>query len=50
MTDLHRIAAPEGLKEMNEGFLEQLRLGTLPFEMPVLTVPAAAAAVPGRRR
>lgn len=45
MTDLHAIKPPAGIKEMNEGLMEQERLGTLPFELSVLVVPGRRSGV-----
>lgn len=48
MTDLRDIRPPAGLKEMNEELMEQQRLGTLPFDLPVLVVPGRRTGVPRR--
>lgn len=46
MTDPHTIKAPAGLKELNEELMEQQRDGTLPFDLPVLTVPGRRSGTP----
>lgn len=48
MTDRTGIKPPSWIKEMNEGFMEQQRLGTLEFEMSVLTVPGRRTGRPRR--
>ena len=48
MTDRTGSKPPSWLKEMNEGFMEQQRLGTLEFEMSVLTVPGRRTGRPRR--
>jgi deazaflavin-dependent oxidoreductase (nitroreductase family) len=46
MTDPHAIRPPAGLREMNEELMEQQRAGTLPFDLPVLTVPGRRSGTP----
>lgn len=48
MTDLARIKAPAGLKEMNEELMAQQRRGELGFDLPVLTVPGRRSGTPRR--
>jgi deazaflavin-dependent oxidoreductase (nitroreductase family) len=50
MTDLDRttIKSPPWLKDINDGLMEQQRLGTLEFELPVLTVPGRRSGTPRR--
>lgn len=38
MSDRTRIAAPAWLKDMNEDLMAQQRAGTLPYDLPILTV------------
>lgn len=38
MTDRSRIKPPAWIKEMNEGLMEEQRLGTATFDLKVLTV------------
>ena len=46
MTDRPQIGPPAGLKEMNEELMEQQRLGALPFDLTVLTVPGRRSGTP----
>lgn len=46
MTDTTRIGPPAWLKELNEDLMEQQRLGTLPFDLAVLTVPGRRSGTP----
>lgn len=46
MTDRTRIGAPGWLKDMNEDLMDRQRLGTLPYALPVLTVPGRRTGAP----
>lgn len=46
--DRSRITAPDWLKGMNEGLIEQQQLGKLPYDLPVLTVPGRRSWQPRR--
>jgi deazaflavin-dependent oxidoreductase (nitroreductase family) len=48
MNDTSRIKPPPWLKGMNEGLMEQQRLGTLDFDLPVLTVVGRRSGTPRR--
>jgi deazaflavin-dependent oxidoreductase (nitroreductase family) len=46
MSDKNTIKPPHWLKDMNAGLMEQQRLGTLDFDLPVLTVPGRRSGTP----
>lgn len=46
MTDPKTIKAPAWLKGLNEELMEQQRLGTAEFDLPVLTVPGRRSGLP----
>jgi deazaflavin-dependent oxidoreductase (nitroreductase family) len=46
MTDTSKIKPPAWIKDLNEGLMEQQRLGTLGFDLSVLTVPGRRSGTP----